>query len=114
MERLLHQRDSNYCKRLDGLHSKRLSHRGQNYKDNFDLKTEQHKFSIGEKVWLSDTASNVKLTPKWISPFDIVDINDKHAKLKVKNGKMKVVNVMRIKPYLEEPTNRLWCKHWRF
>jgi hypothetical protein len=77
---------------------------GQKYNVNIDAKTAAHKFQMGQKVWLSDTTSigkNAKLTPKWISPFQIIDLNDNSAKLK--DGKIKIVNVTSIKPYLEEP-----------
>ena len=96
-------------------HARKVAHQhaqeqGAKYKSNFDSKAAQHKFSIGQKVWLSDTTAigkNAKLSPNWIGPYEIIDLNDNNAKLKIKNSKLKVVNVARIKPYLEEPTIRL-------
>jgi len=73
---------------------------GEKYKTHFDSKAAQHKFSIGQKVWLSDTTAigkNAKLSPNWISPYEIIDLNDNNVKLKIKN-KLKVINVACIKP----------------
>ncbi len=44
--------------------------------------------SIDQKVWLSDTTAlgkNPKLTPKWLGPYKIVDLNDNNAKLEIKS-----------------------------
>jgi len=60
-------------------------------------------------VWLSDTTSigkNAKLSPNWIGPYTIVDVNDTNAKLQIKN-KLKIVNIARIKPFVEEANKRL-------
>jgi hypothetical protein len=46
------------------------------------------------------------LTYKWIGPFDIIDRNDSNVKIKLKNGKFKVVNGNAY-PALGEPTNLL-------
>ncbi len=57
---------------------------GQKYKENFDKTAIGHKFKIDQKVWLSDTTAlgkNPKLTPKWLGPYKIVDLNDNNAKL---------------------------------
>jgi hypothetical protein len=64
-----------------------------------------HKYVIGQNVCLSETSNlseNAKLAPKWLGPFKIFDINNNNAKLKLKIGMLKVVNVMSIKPYCEE------------
>ncbi len=39
--------------------------------------------------------------------FEIIDLNNNNAKIKIKNSKLKVINVARIKPYMEEPTIHL-------
>ncbi len=68
---------------------------GEKYKNQYDKLASPHKFEIGQKVWLSDTTSigkNAKLTPNWIGPYQIIDINDTNAKLQIKN-KQKVVNI---------------------
>jgi hypothetical protein len=47
-------------------------------------------------VWLSDTTAlgkNPKLTPKWLSPYKIVDLNENNAKIKIKPNKFKIINV---------------------
>ncbi len=82
---------------------------GEKCKTNYDRKTATHKFVIGQKVWLSDTTSigkNAKLSPNWIRPYEIVDINDNNAKLKIKN-KFKILNIPRIKAFVEEATKCL-------
>jgi hypothetical protein len=71
------------------------SEQGEKYKISYDKKSVQHKFEIGQKVWLSDTTligKNAKLAPNWIGPYEIVDVNDTNAKLKIKN-KFKVVKI---------------------
>ncbi len=83
---------------------------GEKYKTNFDVKAAIHKFKIGQRVWLSETTSigkNAKLSSNWIEPYEIVDINDNNAKLKIKNNKLKVVNIAWIKWFVEEATKRL-------
>jgi hypothetical protein len=78
---------------------------GQKYKANFDKTATEHKFKIDQKVWLSDTTAlgkNPKLTPKWLGPYKIVDLNDNNAKLEIKNNKFKVVNVSRLKVFCEQ------------
>jgi hypothetical protein len=85
------------------------SEQGEKYKTSYDKKSLQNKFNIGQKVWLSDTTSigkNAKLTPNWIGPYEIVNVNDTNAKLKIKS-KLKVVNIARIKQFVEEATKHL-------
>jgi hypothetical protein len=65
-------------------------------------KLAEHKFAIGQKIWLSDTTSigkNAKLSPNWIGPYEIVDVNDTNTKLKIKN-KLKIVNIARLKQFV--------------
>ena len=81
---------------------------GEKYKTNYDKQSSPHTFQIGQKVWLSDSTSigkNAKLTPNWIGPYEIVDINDTNAKLKIKN-KLKIVNIARLKKFVEEANTR--------
>ncbi len=69
---------------------------GIKYKANFDKHSVPHKFSLDQKVWLSDTTAlgkNPKLTPKWLGPYKIVDLNENNAKLEIKRNKYKVVNI---------------------
>jgi hypothetical protein len=82
---------------------------GKKYKLNYDAKAAPHKFTIGQKILLNDSTSigkNSKLLPNWTGPFQIVDLNDNNTKIQIKN-KLKIVNIARIKPFLEEPTTRL-------
>jgi hypothetical protein len=74
------------------------------YKSNYDAKAQPHKFKIGQKIFLNDSTSlgkNSKLSPNWTGPYEIIDLNDNNAKIKIKN-KLKVVNIARIKPFLED------------
>jgi len=82
----------------------------QKYKQNFNLSAAPHQCKIGQKVWLSDTTTlgkNPKLTPKWIGPYTIVDINDNNAKIETKPNKFKIINVTRLKAFQEELNKRL-------
>jgi hypothetical protein len=84
---------------------------GMKYKQQFDASTSPHKFKIDQKVWLSDTTAlgkNPKLTPKWLGPYQIVDLNENNAKLQIKNNKFKIVNCARLKPFLTD-TNKHFC-----
>jgi hypothetical protein len=68
---------------------------GEKYKVSYDKKSAEHKFFICQKVWLSDTTSigkNAKLSPNWVGPYEIIDVNDTNAKLRIKN-KLKIVNI---------------------
>jgi hypothetical protein len=68
---------------------------GEKFKVSYEKKSAEHKFAIGQKIWLSDTTSigkNAKLSPNWIGPYEIVDVNDTNTKLKIKN-KLKIVNI---------------------
>jgi hypothetical protein len=54
---------------------------------------------VDQKVWLSDTTAlgkNPKLTPKWVGPYKIVDLNDNNAKIELKPNKFKVMNISRL------------------
>jgi hypothetical protein len=77
---------------------------GLKYKLSFDQTVGPHKFKVYQKVWLSDTTAlgkNPKLTPKWIGPYKIVDLNN-NAKIELKPNKFKVVNISRLKAYEED------------
>jgi hypothetical protein len=109
-----HYGESFAAERLQILqHARKIAHetateQGKMYKLSYDSKVAPHKFTIG-KIFLNDSTSigkNSKLSPNWTGPFEIIDINDNNAKIKIKN-KLKVVNIARIKPFLEEPTKCL-------
>jgi hypothetical protein len=97
-------------------HTRQVAHQhaeaqGIKYKSNFDTSTAPHKFKVDQKVWLSDTTAlgkNPKLTPKWLGPYIIVDLNENNAKLQIKNNKFKIVNCARLKPFFEV-TNDTVC-----
>ncbi len=46
--------------------------------------------------------------PNWISPFEIINLNDNSAKIKIKANKLMVINVAPLKPYKEEPNTHLF------
>jgi len=97
-------------------HARQVAHQhaeaqGIKYKSNFDTSTAPHKFKVDQKVWLSDTTAlgkNPKLTPKWLGPYIIVDLNENNAKLQIKSNKFKIVNCARLKPFFEV-TNDTVC-----
>ncbi len=83
---------------------KNAEHQGIKYKANFDKNSAPHKFSSDQKVWLSDTTAlgkNPKLTPKWLGPYKILDLNDNNTKLEIKMIKYKVVNIAILKTFCE-------------
>jgi Integrase zinc binding domain len=85
---------------------------GQKYKANFDKHATSHNFQIDQKVWLSDTTSlgkNQKLTPKWLDPYKIVDLNKNNAKIEIKSNKFKIINASRLKPFCED-NNKSVCQ----
>jgi hypothetical protein len=90
-------------------HARQVAHQhaeaqGIKYKQNFESTTAPHSFKLDQKVWLSDTTAlgkNPKLTPKWLGPYKIVDLNHNNAKLEIKTNKFKIVNCSRLKPFLE-------------
>ncbi len=87
------------------------------YKANFDKNSATHKFTIDQKVWLSDTTAlgkNPKLTPKWLGPYKIVDLNDNNAKLEIKANKYKVVNIARLKNFCEDQNKSVCQENTRF
>jgi hypothetical protein len=78
---------------------------GIKYKDYFDKHAAPHNFKIDQKMWLSDTTAlgkNPKLTPKWLGPYKIVDLNNNNAKIEIKPNKFKIINISRLKAFKEE------------
>jgi hypothetical protein len=72
------------------------------YKFQHDKKAKAHDFSMGQQVWYAQTeflGKNKKLAPKFIGPAQIIDINDAVAKLKLLNGKIKKLNVNKLKHF---------------
>jgi len=91
-------------------HANQVAHKnaeqqGLKYKLSFDQNAAPHKFKVNQKVWLSDTTvlgKNPKLTPKWVGPYKIIDINHNNAKLEIKPNKFKIINISRLKSFHEE------------
>jgi hypothetical protein len=83
---------------------------GLKYKDNFDKHAAPHNFKVDQKVWVSDTTAlgkNPKLTPKWLGPYKIVDLNENNAKIEIKPNKFTIINISRLKAFKEEKSTRL-------
>jgi hypothetical protein len=83
---------------------KNAEQQGLKYKLSFDQTAAPHKFKVDQKVWLSDTTAlgkNPKLTPKWVGPYKIIDLNDNNAKIELKPNKFKVINISRLKAFEE-------------
>jgi hypothetical protein len=58
-------------------------------------------------VTLQPLAKMLNFLQTGLAFFENIDLNSNNAKIKIKNSKLKVVNIARIKPYMEEPTIRL-------
>jgi len=75
------------------------------YKTAFDDNAKEHCFNIGDKVLYMEMSflnKNQKLAPKWSGPVEIIDVNDTNVKVRTPKGKIKLLNVMRIKKFFEE------------
>ncbi len=84
---------------------KNAEQQGLKYKLSFDQNAVPHKFKVDQKVWLSDATAlgkNPKLTPKWVGPYKIIDLNDNNAKLEIKPNKFKIINISRLKAFEED------------
>lgn len=106
----LQLKDSKFFNTWDNKLSKWLNDNIKNTKRILTRMLYHTNFKLDKKVWRSENWSigkNAKLTPKWIGPFEIIDVNDTNVRIKLKNGNLKVVNVMWVKPFLEDPKHRL-------
>ncbi|MFN9938716.1 MAG: hypothetical protein ACK56I_04510, partial [bacterium] len=50
----------------------------------------------------SPLGKNAKLTPKWLGPAKITEINDTNARIQLPNGKSKIINIMHIKKFFQQ------------
>jgi hypothetical protein len=69
----------------------------EKYKDNFDKFTFTHTFLIMGLVWYEDFTlhnKNPKLTPKWLGPAKITEVDDTDAQIVLPSGKTKIINVL--------------------
>lgn len=86
-------------------------------KAQFDKHARDHKFHLGQKILFSESnflGRNQKLSPKWLGPATIIELTNTNAKIKLTNGKNKLLNIMRIKPFIEEHATDFTeddCKH---
>jgi len=72
------------------------------YKKHYDKKAEVHKFKVHDMVYYSETdflGRNRKLSPKWLGPVEIVKLTDTNATIKTKKNKLKILHLLRIKPF---------------
>jgi hypothetical protein len=75
------------------------------YKEQYDRKSAPHTFQIGDLVYYDERNflnKNAKLAPKWLGPVEITHISDTNATVKMKNGKLKIFHLMRIKKFHQE------------
>jgi hypothetical protein len=60
-------------------------------------------FALGDKVLLHNErirrGRSLKLSPPWIGPYEIVDINDVNVTLKLQSNKTLKVHANRLKPF---------------
>ena len=73
------------------------------YKEQHDKKSRPHDFSIGQRVWYTQTdflKKNKKLAPKYLGPATIIEINESVVKIQLDNNKLKKLNVKRIKHFV--------------
>jgi hypothetical protein len=49
---------------------------------------------------------NAKLTQKWLGPAKITEINDTNARIQLPNGKTKIINIMRIKKFFQQTSDK--------
>jgi hypothetical protein len=78
---------------------------GEKTKDNFNKNASPHEFKINDLVLYEDFSplgKNAKLTPKWLGPAKITEINDTNARIQLPNGKSKIINIMRIKKFFQQ------------
>ncbi len=72
----------------------------EKYKDNFDKFTFTHTFLIMGLVCYKDftpLSKNPKLTPQWLGPAKITEVDDTNAQIVLPYGKTKIINVMHLK-----------------
>ena len=82
-----------------------MTENGLKYKQQFDKSAKLHDFKIGDLILFSEhnfLGKNKKLAPKWLGPATIVDITETNVKIKCQNGKVKLLNVARIKHFILE------------
>jgi hypothetical protein len=88
------------------LNNEKATDAAKNY---YDKSAKDHDFSVGQKVLLENynfLNKNTKLARKFNGPFEITDLRGKHnAEIQLQNGKKVLVNVSRIKPYLQSSAN---------
>jgi hypothetical protein len=75
------------------------------YKEQQDKNAKEHDFSMGQKVWYLETSflgKNKKLAPKYWGLAIIIHVNESVAKLKTEKNKLKMVNVNKLKHFLQQ------------
>jgi hypothetical protein len=85
-----------------------LTENGLKYKQQFDKSAKEHDFKVGDLVLFAEhnfLGKNKKLAPKWLGPATVVDITETNVKIKCQNGKVKLLNVAKIKHFFLEKSN---------
>ena len=81
---------------------------GEKYRQQFDKSAQSHNFKVGDLILFAEhnfLGKNKKLAPKWLGPATIIDITETNAKIKCQNGKVKLLNVAHIKPFVLEKSS---------
>jgi hypothetical protein len=73
-----------------------------NSKERYDKNANDRTFEVGQKVLLQDKTSHSKMCPKWVGPFEIleIDLNNKNVTIKRK-GKRQKIHPNLLKPFYE-------------
>jgi hypothetical protein len=71
-------------------------------KERYDKNANHRTFEVGQKVLLQDKTSHNKLCPKWLGPFEVleIDLNNKNVTIK-RRGKRQKIHPNLLKPFYE-------------
>lgn len=71
-------------------------------KERYDKNANHRTFEVGQKVLLQDKTSHNKLCPKWLGPFEVleIDLNNKNVTIKRKAKRQKIHPNL-LKPFYE-------------
>jgi len=84
-------------------------------KEAFDKTAEPHKFQIGQQVLYTEmdfVGKNAKIASKWAGPATILELNEHNALLKLPSGKQRLINVHRLKNFIQPPSSSN-PEHWK-
>jgi len=71
-------------------------------KTNYDRTSNTQKIVVGNKVLVHDKTSQNKLCPKWLGPFEVLEIDPNNTNLTIKRKKKRQkVHLNLVKPFFE-------------